>query len=161
MSSVESFENQSIIESNQTNFQSTNCTENQILPPVRITCCAMLSTLTQYTVDRTGDRVHENNCQNHDCLKLQIVKLFVNHTRSTLGDPISINIVDQKYIEIENNALLKNSQTTLVLALLDRASLPEKLRETHISLEYIEAFHNILCEQEAEFEFPCNLYFEN
>jgi len=56
-----------------------------------------------------------------------------------LGDHIPINIVDQEYIEIDSNALLMNSKTTLVLALLGRASLPEKLRETHVSLEYVEA----------------------
>ena len=53
-----------------------------------------------------------------------------------LGDTINI---DENYIEIENSSLLANTKTTLVLALLGRASLPEKLKETHISLEYNKA----------------------
>jgi len=56
-----------------------------------------------------------------------------------LGDSTLINIVDQEYIEIDNNALLRISKTTLVLSLLGRASLPENLRETYVPLEYGKA----------------------
>jgi len=116
--------------------------ENKTLTPyVQISCCAMLSTLTEYTVDSTGDRVHESNCKNHECFKLQIVDLFVNHTRVMLGDFVS---TDDNYIKIENTSLLENSKTTLVLALLGRASLPEKkIKQAHVSLEYNTALDTL------------------
>ncbi len=124
-------------------MSSVKAFENETLTPyVQISCCEMLDTLTQYTVDSTGDRVHES-CQNHECFKLQIVNLFVNHTRVMLGNSISAISIDDNHIKIDKSSLLENSKTTLVLALLGRASLPEKLRESHTSLEYNKAL-NIL-----------------
>jgi len=118
--------------------------ENETLTPyVQMTCCAMLETLTLYTVDSTGDRVQKTNCQNHECFKLQIVELFLNHTKVMLGNSINSISIDDNNIKIDNSLLLENSKTTLVLALLGRASLPEKLKQSHISLEYNTALDTL------------------
>jgi hypothetical protein len=70
-------------------------------------------------------------------MKLQIVQLFVNHTQKLLGN--GETSFDQAYIKVSRNALLYNSPTILVLALLGQASIPEKLRDQSLSLEYNQA----------------------
>lgn len=115
--------------------QETNVTQHY----VQIDCCEMLRDLFIYTVQSTGDKVAERRCQDNvqECLTLQVVQLFINHTRSMLNSPSSVRVSD--HIEIMSSVLLKDTQKMLVLALLGRASLPENLREEHTSLEYNKA----------------------
>jgi len=116
---------------------------NTTLNWVRIDCCQMLGVLTTYTVQSTGDKVDLGSCRSNECLELQVVQLFVNHTRSMLDSSSSFgssNIESVRtsatHIEIMSSVLLQDTRKMLVLALLGRASLPENLREEHISLEY-------------------------
>ena len=103
---------------------------------VSIPCCEMLKTLTQYTVQSTGDSVR-SQCEDNECVKLKIVQLFVNHAQKLLGN--GETSFDQAYIKVSRNALLDNSPKMLVLALLGQASIPEKLRDQSLSLEYNQA----------------------
>ena len=119
---------------------------NTTLNWVRIDCCQMLGVLTTYTVQSTGDKVDLGSCRSNECLELQIVQLFVNHTRSMLDPSSSFgssNIESVRtsatHIEIMSSVLLQDTRKMLVLALLGRASLPENLREEHASLEYNHA----------------------
>jgi hypothetical protein len=122
----------------------SNSTENITSNPeliVRMDCCEMLYEITSYTVQSTGDKVERSRCLGQECLTLQVVQLFINHTRSildsasTFGNTDSVRVTDT-HIEITQHVLLKNTQTMLVLALLGRASLPENLRQEHMSLKY-------------------------
>jgi hypothetical protein len=117
---------------------------------VSIDCCQMLYALTTYTVQSTGDKVDLALCLNHECLTLQVVQLFINHTRSMLDPSSSFGSSNTEsvrtsgtHIEIMSSALLQDTRTMLVLALLGRASLPENLREEHISLEYNHALDKL------------------
>jgi len=137
---VQGFENQTTTANiNTTNVSMSNCVQSSETTTdfVSITCCDMLQTLTSYTVQSTGDSVG-SGCQNDECLKLQIVKLFMNHTKSLLGGAAGM-VIDTPYINVSREALKVHSKTILVLALLGQASLPEKLRDEHISLKYNQA----------------------
>jgi hypothetical protein len=142
---VQAFENQTTTANiNTTNVSMSNCVQSSETTTdfVSITCCDMLKTLTKYTVQSTGDSV-ESGCQDNECLKLQIVQLFMNHTKNQLGG-IAGMVIDTPYIKVSHEALKVHSKTILVLALLGQASLPEKLRDEHISLEYNQALDVLL-----------------
>ena len=118
--------------------QETNVTQDF----VQIDCCKMLDALFDYTVQSTGDKVNLGSCNSTHCLTLQVVQLFINHTRSILDSsssvsPSSVRVSESAtHIEIMSSVLLQDTQKMLVLALLGRDSLPENLREEHTSLEY-------------------------
>ena len=103
--------------------QETNTTQEY----VHIDCCQMLCVLKSYTVQSTGDKCDLQSlqsCLSHECLTLQVVQLFINHTRSMLDSSSSLGSSKRKM---------------LVLALLGRAALPSALLEEHMSIEYNDA----------------------
>jgi hypothetical protein len=111
--------------------QETNVTQDL----VSIDCCEMLAVLTTYTVQSTRDKVGKNSCDSHKCLSLQVVQLFINHTRSMLDLSSSVQ-TSSTHIQIMQHVLSQHTERMLVLALLGRESLPDNLREEHMSLEY-------------------------
>lgn len=125
--------------------QETNITQEY----VHIDCCQMLCVLKSYTVQSTGDKCDLQSlqsCLGHECLTLQVVQLFINHTRSMLDSSSSFGSsntesvrVTGTHIEIKSSVLLHDTRKMLVLALLGRASLPSALLEEHMSIEYNDA----------------------
>lgn len=104
-----------------------------------IDCCDIVNKLTFYAVEDSGDK----GCVSDECLRLQVVQLFVRHTRSMLSPSTVIDDstvqTNATHILINNESLQKHSDTLLVLALLGTASLPDDLKQQRVALKYDKA----------------------
>jgi hypothetical protein len=101
-----------------------------------IDCCDIVDKLTFYAVKDSGDK----GCPRDKCSRLQVVQLFVNHTKSMLSLSTEIDDstvqINTTHILINNESLEKHSATLLVLALLGAASLPEDKKQQRVALQY-------------------------
>jgi len=104
-----------------------------------INCCDIVNKLTYYAGTDSGDK----GCPPDQCSSLQVVQLFVNHTKSMLSPSTEIDDstvqINTTHILINNESLQKHSATLLVLALLGAASLPEDKKQQRVALQYDRA----------------------
>jgi hypothetical protein len=81
---------------------------------VEFESCGLLSTLTEYMVQSTGDKVQETNTEK--CCSLKLIELFTTHTASMLQNE-SFQIsekVEETKIKISKEALTRNYDDLLV-----------------------------------------------
>ena len=123
----------------QTHTQGLNDThQGNIEHFVRLGCCDVLEVLSKYLLRSTGDLIEFQKCkeQEHKCLSLKLIDIFVNHSRVLLNSTSGV-YKDDTHIIISRNVMLQKTASLVVLAFLG-GSVPTEhgLLDEHLSLEY-------------------------